>query len=34
VIVRTTLLHAIEARAVVPGAAPVELVLARRAVVR
>jgi propanediol dehydratase large subunit len=34
VIVRTTLLHARETRAVVPGAAPVELVLARRAVVR
>ena len=31
VIVRTTLLHARETRAVVPGAAPVELVLARRA---
>ncbi len=30
VIVRTTLLHARETRAVVPGAAPVELVLARR----
>ena len=29
VIVRTTLLHARETRAVVPGAAPVELVLAR-----
>ena len=34
VIVRTTLLHAAETRAVVPGAAPVELVLARRAWVR
>jgi len=33
-IVRTTLLHALETRAVVPGAAPVELVLARRAAVR
>ena len=33
-IVRTTLLHARETRAVVPGAAPVELALARRAVVR
>ena len=34
VIVRTTLLHARETRAVVDGAAPVELVLARRAAVR
>ena len=34
VIVRTTLLHSLETRAVVPGAAPIELVLARRAVVR
>jgi hypothetical protein len=34
VIVRTTLLHARETRAVVPGAAPVELALARRAAVR
>ena len=34
VIVRTTLLHAAETRAVVPGATPVDLVLARRAAVR
>ena len=34
VIVRTTLLHAAETRAVVPGATPVDLVLARRAWVR
>ena len=34
VIVRTTLMHARETRAVVPGAAPVELALARRVVVR
>ena len=34
VIVRTTLLHARETRSVVPGAAPVELVLALRPVVR
>ena len=33
VIVRTTLLHARETRAVVPGAAPVELVLGRRTLV-
>jgi hypothetical protein len=31
-IVRTTLLHAREARAAVPGADPIELVLARAAV--
>jgi propanediol dehydratase large subunit len=34
VIVRTTLLHAAETRAVVPGATPVDLVLAHRAWVR
>ncbi len=34
VIVRTTLLHARETRAVVPGCAPVELALARRVAVR
>jgi len=33
-IVRTTLLHAVEARSVVPGAPPVELVLAGRVSVR
>jgi propanediol dehydratase medium subunit len=34
VIVRTTLMHAHESRAVVPGAPPVELALARGIVVR